>query len=456
LSAVQLPLTSPPHRNRQLFSDYYLDVLLPDRPEWRQAEADAARLLPAVASVYRGFIPTTKEAQTERDLLQHVPLERYVAEHGHTVSHRHFTAAPWNLESNAVDDLLTKIRRNGVPLAEYANANVYRGITSGLNEAFLIDNATRARLVSADSKTAEVVRPYLRGQDIKRWYPDWPGGWMIAMKSSGNQSWPWSSAEAEAEAIFQRSFPALYNHFKPMEAALRLRQDKGRFWWELRSCSYYDAFESPKLSFQQIQFHPSYCFDDCGYYLNNKATFIPTDDRYLLALLNSPLMWWHKWRLLPHLKDEALAPQGAMMVDLPIAPPSDVARAEAGPAVERLIAITRADQDARRVTLDWLRTEFSVETPGQRLEAFATLDADTFVDEVRKRRPRVAGRLSPGALSALRSGYMEQGTPVRQRRTESIILEQRLSDLVNRAYGLTPEEVGLLWATAPPRMPMGE
>nr|MDP9488562.1 hypothetical protein [Actinomycetota bacterium] len=84
---------------------------------------------------------------------------------------------------------------------------------------------------------------------------------------------------------------------------------------------------------------------------------------------------------------------------------------------------------------------------------FAALDVDAFVEEVRKRRPKGAGRLTPGALRDLKAGYEEQATPVREARVEAARLERRLSDLVNEAYCLMPEEVDLLWQTAPPRMP---
>jgi hypothetical protein len=74
------------------------------------------------------------------------------------------------------------------------------------------------------------------------------------------------------------------------------------------------------------------------------------------------------------------------------------------------------------------------------------------VEEVRKRRPKSEGRLTPAALRDLRSSYAEMATPVREDRAEAAALERRLSDLVNKAYGLTPEEVDLLWSTAPPRI----
>lgn len=141
---------------------------------------------------------------------------------------------------------------------------------------------------------------------------------------------------------------------------------------------------------------------------------------------------------------------------LPIATPSDDMRAEAEPAVERLIVLTQQDQTTRHELLDWLRTEFAVETPGQKLAEFAALDADAFVEEVRKRRPKTAGRLSPAGLRDLRAGYVDLATPMQQRRQEALALEQRLAELVNLAYGLTPEEIMLLWRTAPPRMPVGK
>ena len=121
-------------------------------------------------------------------------------------------------------------------------------------------------------------------------------------------------------------------------------------------------------------------------------------------------------------------------------------------AVGRLISLARSGQEARRDTLDWLRVEFGVEKPGQKLEDFAALGPDVFVEEVRKRRPKGEGRLTPGTLRDLKGGYAEMAEPLRGE-DRGHGPRARLSDLVNEAYGLTTEEVDLLWKTAPPRMP---
>jgi small nuclear ribonucleoprotein (snRNP)-like protein len=79
----------------------------------------------------------------------------------------------WRLESSQNIDLLAKLRNAGKPLGEYVNGRFYRGILTGFNEAFVIDLATRDRLINEHSSSAEVIKPFLRGRDVKRWSVDY-------------------------------------------------------------------------------------------------------------------------------------------------------------------------------------------------------------------------------------------------------------------------------------------
>ena len=115
---------------------------------------------------------------------------------------------------------------------------------------------------------------------------------MILLKSSENENWPWANAGTDAEAIFKRTYPALHKWLKPMQPALEKRQDKGRYWWELRSCNYYAELAKPKIVYQEIQFHSWFAWDDDSYMHNNKVFSLITNERYLAAVLNSSLMWW--------------------------------------------------------------------------------------------------------------------------------------------------------------------
>ena len=164
-------------------------------------------------------------------------------------------------------------------------------------------------------------------------------------------------------------------------------------------------------------------------------------------------MWWHNWRYLPHMKDEALSPVAFLMESLPIAKPTDSTRAQTEKAVGRIIEIARAQKVTRRQILDWLRMEHEVEKATLKLQSPFDLDCDGFVAEVKKVRGKKTP-LSASALANLREEYARSIDPARGLAAEALGLENEVSNLVNEAYGLTPEEVALMWKTAPPRMPI--
>ena len=255
-------------------------------------------------------------------------------------------------------------------------------------------------------------------------------------------------------------FPAVLIHLEAYRDRLEARAGK-QLWWQLQaSPSFLDLFEKPKIIWQEIQFHSAYCIDVAKYLTNNKAFIFPSSNTYLLAVLNSPLLWWFTWRYLPHMKDEALNPAGYLMETLPIASPTDEIRTEVEPLVTRLIEITRTDQEVVRDLQDWLRVEYGMEKMGGIVEALKTemttgrspLQSDDFITAVKKHLPKKI-ILTPAQVKALRQTYTDYAPPLHERAREAKEKERRLADLINQAYGLTTEEVELLWKTAPPRMP---
>ena len=106
-----------------------------------------------------------------------------------------------------------------------------------------------------------------------------------------------------------------------------------------------------------------------------------------------------------------------------------------------------------RQILDWLRVEYEVEKATLKLQSPAHLDCDSFIAEVRKVRGKKKP-LSAAGLANLRAEYARSIEPARALAAEALKLENEVSNLVNQAYGLTAEEVALMWATAPPRMPI--
>ena len=168
----------------------------------------------------------------------------------------------------------------------------------------------------------------------------------------------------------------------------------------------------------------------------------------------SPLSWWYAWRKAQHGKDEALRFFRAFMEAFPVPRPSDEVRTSAAQAVDRLREIASGEGQVKAAFLDWLRVEYAIEKPTLKLQEVPALDADGLVAEVRKVRGKKRP-LTVAGLKALKEEHARTVAPLQALAAESRDLEWRVSELVNQAYGLTPEEVALMWKTAPPRMPVG-
>lgn len=203
------------------------------------------------------------------------------------------TADGWRLASPAVLRLVDKLRAAGKPLGEYVNGRFYYGIKTGFNEAFVVDCATRDRLIAEHPSSEEVLKPFLRGRDVKRWSVDYTDTFLIKIESSANKKHPWSDKPArDAEKNFAQTYPAIHAHFESFRNKLIARDDQGQYFWELRSCVYWQEFEQPKIIYPDIAQRTEFSFDTKNYYLANTLYLLPTNQQWLLGLLNSNTLFW--------------------------------------------------------------------------------------------------------------------------------------------------------------------
>ena len=189
----------------------------------------------------------------------------------------------WRLESSQNFDLLAKLRNAGKPLGEYVNGKFYYGIKTGFNEAFVIDLATRNRLINEHPSSAEVIKPFLRGRDVKRWNVDYQNLYLIFTR----------------RGVDIKNYPAIEKYLAQYKDRLAAGIDGGRKagsyeWYEIQdNIAYWQEFEKPKIIIPAITNNVEYAPDYLGYYSNDKTSIcIPKDINYTLGILNSSLMWW--------------------------------------------------------------------------------------------------------------------------------------------------------------------
>ena len=188
---------------------------------------------------------------------------------------------PWLILNPIERRIKEKIERIGTPLKEW-DINIYRGILTGYNKAFIIDNETKERLIAEDPKSAEILKPILRGRDIKRYHANWRGLWLINTHNGYGNTPP----------IDINSYLAVKNHLDKYWERISVRQDKGTTPYNLRNCAYYEEFERDKIVYQEIvQDLPAFFYDSKREYYLEATAFLMTGShlKYMLLFLNSSL-----------------------------------------------------------------------------------------------------------------------------------------------------------------------
>jgi hypothetical protein len=259
----------------------------------------------------------------------------------------------WQLEAPEVLRLLEKLRKAGKPLGEYVNGRFYYGIKTGLNEAFVVDRATRDRLIAEHPSSAEVLKPYLRGRDVKRWRVEFDEQYLIKIESSENKKHPWSSkSEREAEQIFARCYPAIHAHFQQYRDGLIKRDDQGKYFWELRSCVYWAQFEVAKIICPDIYEHQSFAIDSSGFYSGNTSYFIPTHETWLCGLFNSQVVEWFYSKVSNKVRGGYLRAFTDYMIQIPIPELNFIHKQQIESIVNRILTAKRADPAANVSALE--------------------------------------------------------------------------------------------------------
>ena len=197
-------------------------------------------------------------------------IERYVENNGFDIEQEALKEG-WHFYPKEVLEIKKKIEEVGTPL-EGLNINLYRGVTTGFNEAFMIDEETKNQLVKKEPKSAEIIKPILRGRDIERYGVDCKNLYLIAAKNGIN---------------IPKEYPAIYEHLLKWEEPLKKRWDKGDYWYNLRRCAYYQEFEKPKIVSTKATKEPSFVLDLNGSYMLNTSYLLSTDNKAILAILNS-------------------------------------------------------------------------------------------------------------------------------------------------------------------------
>ena len=241
---------------------------------------------------------------------------------------------PWSILSQTEHGIIDKMRRVGTPLKEWDIAINY-GIKTGYNDAFIIDNQTKEALVAEDPRSAQILKPVLRGRDIRRFRAEWAGLWLIDTHNGFE----------DVPAIKIDEYPAIKHRLDSFYERLERRYDKGSTPYNLRNCAYHGDFTKEKLLWIELVDNGRFAYDSSGIF-GEATTFLLTGERikYLCAVLNSTLIRWYLSQVAPTSGMGTLRWKKVYVEKLPLPKPGEIEQLRFEQAVNKIIRFLGKDQ----------------------------------------------------------------------------------------------------------------
>lgn len=395
------------------------------------------------ATTYPCIFILRKEPPTKELLISVLQLssssdfESYVNSIAESFDIASLSGETWVISSKSEQSFLSKLNQKFTSLGHQLAAGTYRGILTGLTEAFLISDETKNLIIKRDSKSSRFIFPFLQGRDIKSYVSAEPSSHIILFPKGFTHEQIGISTEEHAWNWLMNSYPGIGEWLLPFEKRGKNRTDKGDYWWELRACDYYKEFEKPKIMYQKFQVKPCFIYDTSGYYCNDSMWIIPTDSKALLGLLNSKMGWWLINKYCTQIQN------GCQLIwkyfsQIPL--PNLEEALELVDKVDLRISLTSNFETITRQYLVYIKSKFSIEKPSTKLQNWPDLDFKGFLGELSKAKVK----LSLSEEAEWMAYFNEQKAKALALQADITRLDREIDALVYELYGLTEEEIKIV------------
>ena len=343
-----------------------------------------------------------------------------------------FGEKEWIIQPKAHFNILQKMQ-TGVALKDMPISINY-GIKTGYNDAFFIDGATMDRLIAEDPKSAELIKPLLRGRDIQAWMPEWDDLYLIS-------TFP-------ALLLDIDNYPAIKEHLLSFgkerleqSGAKGARKKTSNKWFETQdTISYYEEFSKPKIMYCEITAFFPFIYDVKGYFCNNKAFMITANDdtvnlKYITAILNSRLCKLWIWYNCPELQGGTREIRKVYFENFCI--PLDADQQPLADLTDLQMQHVSQLQQKRSRFLRRLTENFEGIKLTTALQTFDQLDFKAFVAELKKQKIK----LSLVQQDEWEDYFTQYAEACRELSTKIAATDSEIDQRVSDLYGLTEEEI---------------
>jgi len=351
-------------------------------------------------------------------------IENILINNDYFMSQSRLTDNSWSFEPPEILNLKDKILSKGTQIKDIKGIKINYGIKTGFNKAFIINEEIKDELIAKDSKNAEIIKPLLRGRDIKKWAIDFGNIYLIMTKNGID---------------VPNEYPVIYDYLKGYKDKLSKRYDQGDYWYNLRSCSYYEEFEKPKLVWQRVTKDLIFVNDDDKFIILDSC-FILTSDKinlkFLKTLLTSKML-----KFVFSIFGALLGKKGFYLAEiyveqLPIILPPENQKKPLINLADKMIELNKNLNEEFKSFYNYLNTE-NASNINKKLTNYYELTFNELHKEVKKQSKLINENI-------LEEKFNKSIEYVKKLQNEIENLDGDINKLVYELYDLTDDEIGII------------
>ena len=352
------------------------------------------------------------------------------AQQAGTMPQNQLNTETWRLEVGGKAALRRKLTEGRQTLKEVYGSPLY-GIKTGLNDAFIVDRKKREELILRDPRSADLLKPFLEGKNLKRWRIESQDLWLIYIPKN---------------RINIDDYPAIKAHLLPYREKLEKRATK-QAWYELQQSqeAYAPKMAVPKIIYGHFSPEPLFSYEPAGFFSNDKSYFIPAGSWFLLGLLNSKALWWLLSGLAPPVRGGFHEVRVQYVETLPVPVVAPIIRQ----LLEELAQKAQhAAENHRDLLASFRRRILTDLAPGgasakltKKLANWQELDFKTFHNEVKKQFKQTIPLVERDDWQKL---FESNKSKIAALSTEIAQHEKAIDQVVYDLFGLTNEEITLI------------
>lgn len=339
------------------------------------------------------------------------------------VSQTNLNSESWSFESNELKDIMNKI--TVFPTVSEKYGKCYRGILTGLNEAFFIDEATKKRLIEEDSKSAELIKKVFEGKDLNKWINHPIEKYILSVHNGYD----------DIEAINIDDYKAVKNYLNGFYDKLEKRYDKGKTPYNLRNCAYQALFEKNKVIWGNLQNSNKFSYDEAKTIVSAPCCMLPTDNKSLVSILNSKIVWKFLTSICVVRNGGYIEVKPQYFEQIPI--PEFENNKELSDLTDKMLTLNETLQKKSTNFLKVVKQTFALEKISTKLETFYNLDFDGFMKELKQ-------KLTPKTKLEWLEVFEDTKKSLQEIQTQIAATDKEINVLVYKLYDLTEEEIKIV------------